>query len=111
MARIADVKNKKKRTKSVLLDELSFKLFKNRKLANSDWNFSQYVCSCLKRDFPELMDEESVYLQRLIDAQNERDRSIAFLDERVKEAADELAKRIAKKEKQKQKSEEVVECE
>lgn len=87
MARIADIKNPKKRTKSVLLDETAFTIFKNRREFNPKWNFSDYVNSCLKRDFPDHIDMEKVLLSNLLECQRRARIDELAHSERIKEAA------------------------
>ena len=48
MARIKDIENKKKRTKTVLLDKEAYMIFRRRRDVNPGWNFSQWVCNMLK---------------------------------------------------------------
>jgi len=105
MARMKDVKNKKKRTRTVLLDEPAYIAYVNRLKSNPDWNFSKYVSDHIKKDFSHLIDEEERLLINLQDLQKERDSSENFFAARIKDAAIKLnnykTKQLKKSEDQK----------
>lgn len=73
MARIPDHKNKKKRTKTVLLSEEAYLLWKEIKRNAIKWSFSDFVNKKMIEEYSKAGSKKNFLLNRLIELQAQMD--------------------------------------
>lgn len=94
MARKPDHLNKKKRTKTVLLSEKTYLMFREIKRVNPKWSFSGFVNDCLSDKLRGVLPQEFLLRQAMLTIQKKRDEDYDFQTARLKEVVSALNEHI-----------------